>query len=347
MLLLIDGFDTYGNTVGVAPSPAGVVGRRYDFSGSVLDTNMYIRAGRLTAYSLELPTAASYISIYNRTTHNTVTLGFAAYLVTLASTGQLLVAFLDGTAQGIGLYANTDGSMTLKRGTSTTLGSTSAGVFSTGSWKYIELQVKVGTSTNGTYELRVNGVNVLSSSGANTQVGTNAYYGGFYIRGGSFHSIRLDDLYFLDGSGGNNTTFLGNVRVDTMFPTGDTATVQFTPSTPGTHSTLVDESVASGTDYVEDTVTGHEDLYNYTTAPYKEDQFFGVQVTTECCETDANSYSLITTCQSGSTHSEDTAQAIGTPSYVLKYRILETDPNTGSLWTKSAVSAAQYGFKVG
>ena len=65
-----------------------------------------------------------------------------------------------------------------------------------------------------------------------------------------------------------NNDFLGNVKVVPLFPSGDTATLQWTPSTAGTHYTLVNETKDNDdTSYVEDATSGQVDLWNYQAAP--------------------------------------------------------------------------------
>jgi hypothetical protein len=97
---------------------------------------------------------------------------------------------------------------------------------------------------------------------------------------------------------------------------------------------------------VEDATSGHVDFYDYGAVPTLG-PIHGVQVNTDCRESDANSFSLITVVKSGTTVSEDSAQAIGTQSYTCRRRVLEADPNTGDSWTADGLNEAQFGMKVG
>jgi len=359
MLLWIEGFDNFGTTVGAVPSPTGVVARKYSVVAA--ETYMDVDTGRLGGYSLQLETDTTcYVSPGNLTTNATVTLGFAAKWKTSWPwpSAQQFAALYDGTTQGMNLYVTTVGEVSVRRGT-TVLATTSGLGLSLGAWAYFEFQVTCAAS--GSYELRVNGVNVLSASGVNTKAGSNNYHTTFRLTGtGGIDSFAVvfDDLYFLDASGSLNTTFLGNMRVTTIRPDGDDAdNKQWTPGTGSDHSALVDEAVAgteaneegSNLDYVQDTVSGHLDLYTYAALAGVTSGIAGVQINTDCRNTDTTSYSLKTPVKSGATESDDTAQVIGSTNYVTKHRVVETDPDTAPLvaWTADGINAALFGIKVG
>jgi hypothetical protein len=118
------------------------------------------------------------------------------------------------------------------------------------------------------------------------------------------------------------------MRVTTLRPDANGDSADFTPST-GDNYTCVDEVIMNTTDYVEDDTGAQKDLYNYGGISASPTLIAGVQVSTDCCETDANSFSLITPCKSGSRETDNVAQAVASSSYVTKHRILETDPDTG------------------
>ena len=73
----------------------------------------------------------------------------------------------------------------------------------------------------------------------------------------------------------------------------------------------------------------------------------GVQINTDCRDTDLNTFNVKTQIKSGGTESAGAAQAIALTNYVTTTRISETDPNTGSAWSAAAINAVQFGVEVG
>jgi len=73
MLLWIDGFDNFGATD--APSPAGILARKYSFA--VGESSMQIVAGRLGGYALNWCDSTFFLCPVFLTTHDTLVVGFA------------------------------------------------------------------------------------------------------------------------------------------------------------------------------------------------------------------------------------------------------------------------------
>lgn len=342
-LLHIEGFGSFGTSTGSAPSPTNVVARKYIMNN---EAAMTIYAGRLGGYALQLKATGTVCSItFTTSTDATLVVGLAMISVTGMVTNGTFLSLYDGGTLGMSLRYGVNGSIYAYRG-STYLKSSAAGVLSNGQWQYLEFKVVCGAS--GSYEVRVGGVNVLSDSGVNTKAGTHNYHDSVVLNGSSvtIGSWAVDDLYILDGSGSSRTDFLGNTRVTTIRPESPAgSSSQFTPSA-GDNYACVDEAIANDdTDYVEDSTAGHKDLYNYP-SPGVGGTIYGVQVNTDCRETDATSYSIETLCLSDVTESADTAQAISTTSYVTRRRILAQDPHGPAEWSNTSIGAAQFGVKL-
>ena len=71
----------------------------------------------------------------------------------------------------------------------------------------------------------------------------------------------------------------------------------------------------------------------------------GIQVNTDCRETDAENFCLKTLIKSAAT-SAGTPQVIGSMAYLTQSRVCQTDPNTGSPWTPTALAGAQFGVQL-
>jgi hypothetical protein len=232
----------------------------------------------------------------------------------------------------------------VRRGT--TVLATSVAAFGVEVWRYIEFKV-VCNDTTGSYELRIGEETVLSATDVDTKAGTHDYHDSFRFYGAGLtdaDATIIDDCYILDGSGTLND-FLGNVRVLTIRPNAAGDTTEWAPSAGDNYAAVDEEVCDDDTSYVEDDTADQTDLYNYG-AISATAGVIGVQVNTDCRETDATSFSLKTVCKSGATTDADAGQAIGSASYVTRTRILETDPDTAAAWTAGGVNAAQFGVKV-
>lgn len=337
-LLWIDGFDNYGNTTGSAPAPTGIVGRKYTVAG---ESSMRVRNGRLGHYSLNLPATATTVTKGSLTTNDTVVIGFAVYFTALgASTNSSFCTLLDGATTNVRLTINDVGNIIIYSGSSI-LATVTLGL-SINTWYYFELKVKTATTT-GTWELRL-GQTVVSSGSGTTKSGSHDYSDGFMFTGSSFQQCYIDDLYFLDASGSYNTDFLGNMRIQCVYPNADGSSAQFTPSANASHYTLVDEAECDDdTTYIEDSVSGHSDLFNF------EDItaigiIKGVFVSVDCRETDANSFNFKIQCKSNSTLANGSSQVVGSTTYLTKNQLFELDPNTNTVWTNTDFNAAEFGI---
>lgn len=345
-LLWIEGFEGFGTSVGNAPSPSGIVGRKYPVIQN--EVSMDLRDGRLGGYSLQFTSASTYMQSPALTTNSTFIIGLSAKF-TLSSVDRALFYLYDGATVGMTLLITATGEISIWRG-GTALGTTSGLGLISGAWYYIEFKVVCGNSPNGSYEVRVGGVNVLDDTGLDTQAGTHAYHDRFRLNNSVTDPLYpyFDDLYCLDGSGASNNDFLGNMRVADIRPNSDTAAKAWTRSAGSDNYALANEVVIDDdTTYIESGVSTTKDLYDYESVLGLGDSVKGIQINTVCRETDANSFSLITVVKSDVDESDDSAQAIGTTSYVTKTRLVETDPHTSNAWTLAGLNAAQFGIKVG
>jgi hypothetical protein len=344
-LLWIEGFEGFGTSVGSAPSPVGVVGRKY--LGVVDEIYMDIHGGRLGGYCLQYD-GSSLCALYSPglpTTDDTLVVGFATKFSSSGNTCYLMCLLDGANALGISLRVLPGGELGIYRG-STQLKVTSGLSLLAATWYYIELKVICANSPNGSYEVRVGGLNVLSDTGVDTQVGAVAYHYRFGMPTTSGLNPYFDDLYCLDGSGAVNNDFLGNMRVIALRADADTAANAWTRSGGAENYDLVNEDICDDdTGYVESAVSTTTDLYDYDAVASIADSIKGIQINTVCRETDTNSFSLVTVSKLGAIQSNGAAAAIGTTNYVTKTRLMETDP-AGNAWTIANVNAAQFGIKV-
>jgi hypothetical protein len=201
--------------------------------------------------------------------------------------------------------------------------------------------------TTGTYEVRVNGANVVSGSGADTRNGGTGVISSvalIFARSGELWC----DIVICDGGGSSNNDFLGDRRVDCFFPSGNGNSSQLIGSDGNSvdNYLLVDESAPNGdTDYVQSGTSGDKDTYNFPNMSHTPSSINGIQICMNAKKDDSGTRSISSVIRSGGTDTNGTTQALST-SYAYYLQISETDPNTSAAWTKAGFDAAEFGQRV-
>jgi hypothetical protein len=221
-------------------------------------------------------------------------------------------------------------------------------------WYYIELYFSIHNST-GAAEMKVNGVSVHTDTNVDMQSLSSDSYTAIQFGSSGVDSL-LDDVYICNDQGTANNTFLGDTRVVMVKPNGD-YTTDWTQSGVGSHYQDVDDQpitptgveVWTDTDYVEDSVTSNQDIFEYENLPsaYSGSTISGVQLVSVIRTTSAQSMSFKDVCRSSTTEVAVSTSEIMWDNYHPYWTIIETDPNTSSAWTQANVDAAKFGVEVG
>lgn len=225
------------------------------------------------------------------------------------------------------------------------IGRSSPGQITAAGWFHYECKFVPNGATSA-IELRINEVTVYSNNSfpcgsslgpGNTATSTASVE--FDLSGVTYS--YLDDLFAWDSSTSYNNTFLGDKRVATMFPNGDTAEADWTPSAGGTGYTQIDETAVDGdTTYVSTATVGHISEFDFEAMPTGAVAVSAVQIYTAARKTDVGTCDIATDIVSAATSTAGATQ-VCTTSYVYAQNIFQTDPNTGALWTKAGVDAAK------
>ena len=232
-------------------------------------------------------------------------------------------------------------------GAGTSLGSASNVFAVDGStYSYIEVGATIDGST-GSVVVKKNGSTVLTISSANTKNSSLANVGRvqFYTNNNTFQQ-QTTHIYFSDNSGSSPwNTYLGDVRVQTLLPTGD-ATVQFSHTGLGSnHANAANSPPVPGSDYNSDTVVGHQDTFDMAAISSGLTTVFGLNVKVLYQKADAGARLVQNVLVSSSTTATGTATGPGvTPSTIAT--MFETDPNTSAQWTQTNANAATPGYKI-
>lgn len=334
-LITIEGFDHYDVDTWISKliwndGSINTSGGRYQGGGAWIangDTGAYFQTGLGGNYQ-------------------EIIVGFALYLD--GSENGLAddaVAFYDqgGTLQGR-LSVGSGNTLFVTRGASSIIATGSVSL-TLQRWYYIEIRYKV-SNTVGEVEVRIDGVVDINLSGADTQASTT--YSS--IRNVRFQTcrypngVRIDDLYILDTGSGARNDFLGDCRVDTLFPSSDGTTNDWTPLGGGSNYVEVDDNPPDeDTSYVYSSTDGDIDLYGHEVLS-QATSVFGVQVSAYLQKDDAGALWARLGVRSGGSNYFGTVEGVGA-SWAFQKEIFELNPATASDWTTTSINAAEIGIE--
>lgn len=331
-LIFCDGFDHYATADGT---------KKWNTFGT--GVSIQATSGRRSLGCMQFSGNTRFADKTLPSSYQTLIVGFA--LDAAAGNTTDIMRFLDGATVHTGLFLTANNAISAFRGSNATvLGTSANNVVPASGFCYVEVKTKIDDTT-GTVEVKVNGASVLSLTGQDTRNGGNASVTGISFRG-IVNTSKVDDLYVCDTSGSTNNDFLGDIRVDTLFPTSDGNYTQFTPSTGTSHYQLVDESTPNTTDYNDGSTVGDRDSYGMgDLSALTSSTVYGVQVSVAINKDDAGSKSAATFVRSSGTNGDGSSVALGT-SQVIVTQVFEQNPNGPAAWTDTTVNAAEVGVKV-
>jgi hypothetical protein len=344
-LLFVDGFDHYAR--------ADIATK---WNNASLNVNDAIDAtgGRDGGGALKISgqSAAGVSKVFPQT--NTVILGARVRFDTLSafpSSRQMIQLQMNGSIQG-SVYLNVDGTLSVYRGTSsgTLLGST-VQALSGATFTYLELKYTTDNSA-GSVEIRINGATDLLVSGINTQALSSPGINGITIRAtpnsslDSSKFIWYDDLYICDTHGATNNDFLGDIKIEAIYPTADGANKGLAPLSGTDHYAMVNQHPPDGdTSYNSSAITGAKDTYAFGDIPVKGDSILGVQVLANCRKENAGSRGVKLIARPGGTDNTSPVLPVSVDYGYQRY-LWETNPDSGVAWTESEVNAAEFGLEL-
>lgn len=339
MLIHLDGFDSY--------STGSDLNYQYGNIGASVNTT----GGRFGQGAL---TITSYNQLLTKSFDNTLTevwIGFA--IKTAFNAGEYsIISFVSpsGIEAALGYNAGSNTWFMGRNGAGgPQIGASGVRTIGDNNWHFIELHYKIDSAV-GIAELWIDNTVVFNNTGVNTTYYGNTTFTTLHLFGGENSGIdaSFDDLYIIDATTGpNNTTRLGDSRIQTLRPSGDAGPNDGTPSTAGPHYAMVNEPQNDGgATYITVTGTsGQEELFNMTSLVTTPSSIFGARVLNYAEKTDAGTLNTNAVISSNGIVANGNTQALLT-GFSGMYGIFETDPNTGSAWTPTAINSADCGFKI-
>jgi hypothetical protein len=279
--------------------------------------------------------------------------GCALRITAYPTTGPAgLLEWVEATAIQGRLHIETTGTVSYTRGL-TPVGSPSTATIALNTYTYVECLLTVH-NTAGVVIVRLNGVEVLTLTGIDTQATATALVD--TIRLGNhganpnfqFGTQDVDDVYVCDGTGAApHHTFLGDCRIDTLYPSADGAYSAWTPSTGTAHFSLVDEAVPNDdTDFLYTTTASVREAQALgNLPPLTTPRVYGVQQALAARKNSASIGQLVGLLTSGGTTQGGATVHTLTTSYRYCRQVWTTDPATGAAWTVDAVNALEAGVE--
>lgn len=342
-LLFVDGFDHYAT--------ADVTKKWTSTGGSSLTISA---TGRRSGSSLRWTTASTSNGVVKTvTTGASFVIGFALRVSALPSSAAPICRLLDAGSVQCDLRLNTDGTLSVTRAGTAVTNGTSVASIGTGTYYYIEWKVTIADSIGAnSCKVRINGVDAITvATGQDLKSTANASANqvslNYAVVSGGIN-IDFDDFYICDQSGSANNDFLGDCRVDAIYPTSDGTYSEFVPSTGVDHYALVDETAPNTTDYNSGSAgsPGDRDSYGMGNLQALVAQtVYGVQVNAAVLKDDAGAISVATFVRSGTTNSSGATVGLSTSQTYIS-QVFETDPDTASAWTEATVNAMQAGMVI-
>lgn len=217
-----------------------------------------------------------------------------------------------------------------------------------GVYRYIEFKATIGAS--GSWTLRVDGLasSEVSGSSVNTagQGGSTADRVTYNCI--SSTTVNLADMYICDGTGGTDNDFLGDLRVDPIFPNANGTNDQWLKSTGTDAYTVVDENPPNDdTDYLYSntlndlTTVGMQDL------PYSPSIVHAIHIGIHARKTDSGPRGITPAIRTNANNYLDATELpLQTAYQILPTSLFVLNPNTGVRFTESEVNAIEIGAKL-
>jgi len=214
----------------------------------------------------------------------------------------------------------------------------------------MEMHVKI-SDTVGIAELRIDGntTNEITFNGDTKNGGTNASIDNItFSHSGLGITMWFTDVYICDTTGSNNNSWLGDVTVRTLVPSGNGASSQLVGSDADSTNNylLVSQQPVTSATYVGSPTTGQYDSYTLGDLPAAVTQVFGVQLNSFMGKSDATLASAKPFLNIAGTKYYGTTDVLGTTNQTY-CDIYNTNPGTTLTWTISDVNGLEAGMEVG
>lgn len=329
-IVFMDGFDHYGNND---------VAMKWD-SGSTTITSR--GTGVYGVGQCLVGTASNRTITKTLTSQATWIICFHVNFTGLPGSDTAFLTLRDGATSHVDLRITAAGAIRATRN-GTSLGISSSGIISTGTWYWLCAKFTIDDSA-GVVEVHLNNSSVLSLTSQDTRNGANASANNFQVTTPAA-GAQVDNLVVLNTAGSSlNDIPTEEWRISTQTATGAGNSTQWTPSAGSNYQNVDDAtSIDSDSTYNSSSTAGHTDLFaigNFDSGVVR-----AVQTCITARKDDGGTREIREKCRSGSTNYSGATQAISS-SYLTYRELREVDPATAAAWTLSNLDAAEFGYEL-
>jgi hypothetical protein len=333
MLRWIDGFDFY---------PTSDLPLRYNEADTahsfVISSGGRFGSGCVTlAPSLGTSSLTKYLD-----DQATWVVGFAFRMTSVPpATMRPILKLLDGPTDQVVLNVDPNGRLAITVGGTTLAAGTTSLLTST--YYYIEFKATIDNAS-GSASCRIGGSAECGATGVATRQTGNSSANRFQLAAhADFNGGSFDDLYVLDGQTSGAHDFLGDMRVETLYPSGDGVHGDFavTGAASG-HAAVAEHPEDGDTSYIASSTPGQKSSFSYTDLSSTPTSIAGVQLNVVGRKDDAGSRSLASLVVAGGVDYDLPALPVY-DSYSHAVAVLEENPATGAAWTAGDVNALEAG----
>jgi hypothetical protein len=183
------------------------------------------------------------------------------------------------------------------------------------------------------------------NAGTSTNIDAIRFRTAIYSSWSPNSPISIDDLYVCNALGTSNNTFLGDVRVQTVLPSGAGSSTQLAPTGSANNWQNVSEVPYNNATYNASSTAGQIDLYTLGDLTAGTTGVYATQSVAHMQKSDAGTANVKVAIKSGATTYYDPTQSLG--STVTAYTaVRETNPATAAAWTVSEVNSVEAGVEV-
>jgi hypothetical protein len=275
---------------------------------------------------------------------STVITGFAFRFPTApSSTAVNILQWKDESATNIPASLRLNSAGTLSVYDNGGLLATTSVALSVNTWYYIEFGVVVGTS--GTATVRIDGGMQIDAVTGNFGTANVGYISIGRHDSNTMGSPIYDDIYVVNTSGaGPANTYLGDCVVQTVRPVLDGTYTEWTPNTGSTHYSRVnDQADPNVSTYVGSSTVGQRDSFRIPNI--NAGTVYGLAFTHNASKSDTGAREIAGLVRHGGSDYVGTSHTLVSGTFNHYTELYEKDP-TGSQWTNSSVTAAEFGVKV-
>jgi hypothetical protein len=337
MLIHCDGFDHYATAQAVG-------GQKWD---TVLNCTVGATYARFAGQGAQLGNSGAVLG-KNVPTQSSYVVG-AAYLWTQSNdSANKIFSFMDGATTQVSVH-NANGIISAYRN-GTVLLATATPRLAQNQYRYIEAKCFVN-STTGNITVRLDGVEIMNFTGNTQQSGSAQITQVRLGLNGNSCIAYVDDIYICDtttpnSAGNNNSDFLGDLKVSTIYPNAAGAFTNYTrggTNTGNDYSQVNEATPDEDTTYITDATIGDRDSFKFP-AISLVGPVFGVMMWARARKDDASVRTLANVARSSAVDTVGASYNLSA-SYVYYGTVFELDPATSALWTPAGLGLAEFGVK--